>query len=175
MSFFDDVSSFFGYGDKQEGPISVPLPYDSNTGANDPAVQAAQAKFSAACQREDELKARETSERQLAEGRQSEDWMQKAKQAQTEHDSLKNQYENARTKAQGGDLYDDQKQELYRRFTAAYQKLKAVENLHVFAQSNPVSKYMDPAYQQQLKEAGLARMQAQNELDAAKRAVARSR
>jgi hypothetical protein len=174
--FFDEISSFFGMGDKKdEGPITVPLPYDEKKAANDPAVQAAEAKYSAAQQREDEVKAREDNDKQLAEGRQSEDWIKKYDQAKAEHDRLKAQYEGARTKAQGGDLYDDQKQELYQRYTVAYQKMKAVENRNDFARANPLSKYLDPAIQAELKAAGIARMQAYNELDAAKRATARPR
>ena len=174
MSFFDDVSSFFGMGDKQEeGPITVPLPYDDNKAAGDPGVKAAQARFSAACQAEDAVKDREPAERAAAEGRQSEDWVTKATAAQAEHDALKAQYEGARTKAEGGDLYEDEKQALYQKLTSAYQKWKRIETLPMFALSNPVSKYMDPVFQQELKAAGLARMQAQHELDAAKRATAR--
>jgi hypothetical protein len=174
MGFFDEVSSFFGMGDKaEEGPITVPLPYDDNKAASDPGVQAAQAKFTSACQHEDDLKAREPNEQSAAEARQSDDWIQKNAAAQAQHDTLKAQYEGARTKSEGGDLYEDEKQALYEKFKSAYQKLKAIETLPLFAQANPLSKYMDPTFQAELKSAGLARMQAQAELDAAKRATAR--
>jgi hypothetical protein len=175
MSFFDDVSSFFGMDEKPEGPISVPLPYDENAAASDPAVIRAQEDYSIACAREDALKAREPSEQQLAEGKLTEDWMQKNEQAQSKHDSLKLKYESAKTKAEGGDLYEDQKQSLYQELTRAYQALQLVKDLHTFKISHPVSKYMDQRFVEEQKEAGLDRARAQAALDTAKRATARGR
>lgn len=62
MSFFDDVGRFFGLGDEAQGLITVPIA-DESAAANDPAVEALQAKFSAACQREDASLVSATGER----------------------------------------------------------------------------------------------------------------
>jgi hypothetical protein len=176
MSFFDDVSSFFGGDAQPEGPISVPLPYDDAAAASDPDVIRAQQDFSIACAREDALKTREVSEQQIAEGKLGEDWMQKAEQAQLKHDSLKTRYESAKTKAEGGDLYEDQKQALYQELTRAYQALQLVKDLTVFKASHPVAKYMNQQFVEELEQAGRDRMRAQAALDAAKtRTASRSR
>ncbi|HTJ42094.1 MAG TPA: hypothetical protein VL463_08345 [Kofleriaceae bacterium] len=176
MGFFDDVSSFFGMGEKKdEGPISVPLGYDEKTAANDPAVKAAQAKYSAAEQHEEELKQQEITMKQQAEAAQFEDWMKKSNAAQADYEALKTKYEASRTKAQGGDLYEDEKQAMYQKLTGLYQKAETLKNRAAFNAQNPLDKYMDQKFVAQLKQAGLARMQAYAELDAAKRATGRAR
>lgn len=169
MDLLDDVKSFFGFGDKPaDAPITVPIPDDSKT-ADDPAVQKAQAAWSAAVAKVEALKDREQSERQLAEGKQSEDWMKQVGAAKAEYDKLAAQFESAKTKAQGGTMYDDEKAALGGKRDAAWRKYKAIENLHSFAAANPVSKYMNPAFTAEQKAAEKAELDARLALDGAKK------
>ncbi len=176
MGFLDDVQGFFGFGDKApEGPITVPLGYDDATAASDPGVKTAEAAYSAACAREDAAKQAEAGAKAVAEGKRTEDWVQKSTQAQAEADQLKVQYEGARTKAQGGDLYEDQKQALAQRLAQAQFKARSLAEKSNFEAQNPIAKYMDAKVVEEVKAAGLARMQAQQALEAAKHKTAQAR
>lgn len=171
MDLLDDIKSFFGMGDKPaDAPITVAIPDDSKT-ANDPAVQKAQAAWSAAFARLEALKDREKEERQVAEGKQVADWTKQAGDARAAYDKLAAEYTGARTKAQGGTLYEDEKEALGQRRDAAWRKYKAIENLHSFAAANPVSKYMNPAFVAEQKAAEKAELDTRVALDGAKKAA----
>lgn len=171
MDFFDDIKSFFGVGDKPaDAPISVPVPDDRKT-ANDPAVQRAQADWSTAVAKVEALKAREQEERQIAEGKQSADWIKQAGDAKAAYDKLAAEFESAKTKAQGGTLYEDEKAALGQKRDAAWRKHKAIENLHAFASANPVSKYMNPAFMAEQKAAEKVEFDLRVALDNAKKAA----
>lgn len=179
MSFFEDVKSFFGMGEQEAGPITVPVP-GSEAPANDPNVMAAQAKFTAACAREDALKAREADERAAAEARLGEDWQRQVDQARAATAAAQAELDQARASQNlpanaGKDAMLAAPQvdlgALSRKVGDAQSREKALDNLNVFRLSHPVENYMDKAFVAELKLAGLARMEAHAELEDAKRAA----
>jgi hypothetical protein len=168
MGFFESVSEFFGGGEaKKDEPISVPLPQ----AVDNAAVQAAQARFSAATKHLEEVKAMKTEQEQLAEGKASAAWMKDVDQAQHALDQKRAEYEREKNKpdardkplGQPGNLYDDQIVDLSKQLATVEHKFKAIENFHDWQRQNPITKFMDPKFEADLaaaeREASIAQME----------------
>jgi hypothetical protein len=168
MGFFDSVSEFFGVGEaKKEEPISVPLPQ----AVDSPAVHTAQARFSAATAHLEEVKAQKKEQEQLAEGKASAQWMKDVAKAEHDVEQKRAEYErekykpDARTKPLGqpGNLYDDQIVDIGKQLGNVEFKLKSIQDFHSWQHQNPISKFMDPAFEANLaaaeREASIAQME----------------
>lgn len=185
MGLFDDVKSFFGMGDDApQGPVTVPIPGEG-ADPNDPEVQAAQAAFTAACQKEDAIKAREPEEQAKAEARRTQEWTEEAERARRNVDAAQARYDQAKASQNlpanaGKDKVLAAPQvdldALSRALAAAQAAAKRVETYPVFCLDRPVQKYLDARFQEELKQAGLERMAAHERLQQAKvRAASRAR